>query len=276
MKVEAIGNDFPLINEADARGDLPSLSIAMCDRHFGVGGDGLLTVRMEDDAVRLRMFNPDGTEDFCGNGIRCAARYVYDQGWVDENFTVRHLNRIVPVRVAGSLISTEIGRASYRAEDVPTAAMGELFNATIWSGMDAGMPISLFGSALTTGSTHVVIPTVALPDSATFASVSAKIEVDAMYPSRTSVIWVREIGPNELKIRIWERGVGETLGCGTGSSAAAADYFRRHDRGGEVTVHNPGGTVHIRMDRWDAPISISGQARVVYAGTFIAAAGSPS
>ena len=68
VKVEAIGNDFPLINEADARGDLPSLSIAMCDRHFGVGGDGLLTVRMEDDAVRLRMFNPDGTEDFCGNG----------------------------------------------------------------------------------------------------------------------------------------------------------------------------------------------------------------
>jgi diaminopimelate epimerase len=276
VKVEAIGNDFPLIHETDTLGDLPALAIAMSDRHFGVGGDGLLTVKQENDAVRLRMFNPDGTEDFCGNGIRCAARYVRDLGWVGDEFTLLHLNRVVPVRVAGSLISTEIGRASYRAEDVPTAAIGELFNSTIWSGMDAGMPISLFGSALTTGSTHVVIPTISLPDSATFASVSAKIEVDPQYPQRTSVIWTQEVAPNELKIRIWERGVGETQGCGTGSSAAAADYFRRKNRGGEVFVENPGGTVRIQMDRWDAPITITGQARVVYSGKFIAAKGSPS
>ncbi len=276
MKVEAIGNDFPLILENDAPGELSALAVAMCDRHFGVGGDGLLTVRKEDDAVRVRMFNPDGTEDFCGNGIRCAARYVYDLGWVDEDFVIRHLDRLVPVRVAGTLISTEIGRASYRPEDVPTAASGELFDATIWSGMDAGMPISLFGSALTTGSTHVVIPTVALPDSATFASVSAKIEVDAQYPQRTSIIWSQEVSPDSLKIRIWERGVGETQGCGTGTSAASADYFRRKDRGGEVNVENPGGTIRVKMDRWDAPITITGQARVVYSGTFIAAAGSPS
>ena len=276
VKVEAIGNDFPLIHENDAPGDISALAVAMCDRHFGVGGDGLLTVRKEDDAVRLRMFNPDGTEDFCGNGIRCAARYVYDLGSVDEEFMIRHLDRVVPVRVAGSLIATEIGRASYRPEDVPTAAAGELFDATIWSGMDAGMPISLFGSALTTGSTHVVIPTVALPDSATFASVSAKIEVDAQYPQRTSIIWTQETGPDALKIRIWERGVGETQGCGTGSSAAAADYLRRKNRGGELTVENPGGNITVKMDRWDAPITITGQARVVYYGSFIAAAGSPS
>jgi diaminopimelate epimerase len=70
--------------------------------------------------------------------------------------------------------------------------------------------------------------------------------------------------------------VGETQGCGTGSSAAAADYLRRKNRGGEVMVENPGGTITVKMDRWDAPITITGQARVVYSGSFIAAAGSPS
>jgi diaminopimelate epimerase len=147
--------------------------------------------------------------------------------------------------------------------------MGELFNATIWSGIDAGMPLSLFGSALTTGSTHVVIQTYSLPDDDTFRSVSAKIEIDPMYPQRTSVIWAQEAGPDELKIRIWERGVGETQGCGTGSSAAAADYLRRKNRGGLVKVQNPGGTISVSMDRWSAPITITGEAHVRFRGRFL-------
>lgn len=268
-KVEAIGNDFPLIHADDFSGDLATLAIAICDRHFGVGGDGLLTVQREDEAIRLRMFNPDGTEDFCGNGIRCAARYVHDIGWKDDEFEIRHRDRTIPVKITDSQISTQIGLASYDPDHVPTQAMGELFNATIWSGMDAGMPLSLFGSALTTGSTHVVIQTYSLPDEETFRSVSAKIEVDPMYPQRTSVIWAQEAGPDELKIRIWERGVGETQGCGTGSSAAAADYLRRKNRGGTVKVHNPGGTISVSMDLWNAPITITGEAHVRFRGRFL-------
>ena len=268
-KVEAIGNDFPLIHADDFSGDLATLAVAICDRHFGVGGDGLLTVQREDEAIFLRMFNPDGTEDFCGNGIRCAARYVHDIGWKGDEFEIRHRDRTIPVKIADAQISTQIGLASYDPDQVPTQAMGELFNATIWSGMDAGMPLSLFGSALTTGSTHVVIQTYSLPDEETFRSVSAKIEVDRMYPQRTSVIWAHEAGPDELKIRIWERGVGETQGCGTGSSAAAADYLRRKNRGGPVKVHNPGGTISVSMDRWNAPITITGEAHVRFRGRFL-------
>jgi diaminopimelate epimerase len=161
-----------------------------------------------------------------------------------------------------------IGRADYHPDKVPHRSMRELFNQTVWNGMDAGMPLSLFGSALTTGSTHVVIGTDALPDDGSFFSVSPKIENDPLYPERTSVIWRRELEPNVLEIRIWERGVGETLGCGTGSSAAAADYLRSKGRGGVVEVRNPGGNLRVSMERWDAPITVSGVAEQVFHGRF--------
>jgi diaminopimelate epimerase len=135
--------------------------------------------------------------------------------------------------------------------------------------MDSGMPLSLFGSVLTTGSTHAIIPTTQLPDDDTFFSISPKIEVDPQFPQRTSVIWRQEVEPMHLKIRIWERGVGETQGCGTGSSAAAIDYLRRANRGGTVIVDNPGGTISISAETWESPITIEGTAETVYAGKYL-------
>jgi diaminopimelate epimerase len=211
------------------------------------------------------MFNPDGSEDFCGNGIRCAARHAFDMGWVGFAFIVKHLDRDVPTTVEGEKISTVIGRADYTPERVPQKN-GELFNETVWSGMDSGMPLSLFGSALTTGSTHVVIPTSMLPEDDSFRAISSKIEVDPLYPNRTSVIWSQEVAPMKLQIRIWERAVGETMGCGTGSSAAAVDYLRRKRIGGTVEVVNPGGSVFVTMDSWDAAITVVGHAQAVYEG----------
>jgi diaminopimelate epimerase len=277
-KVQSIGNDFPLIHIEDFKPlidptstidfELARLAAIICDRRFGVGGDGLLTVEKEDDAIRLRMFNPDGTEDFCGNGIRCAANHVHLLGWVGDAFTVRHLGREVPIRIQNGHVFSVIGVADYTPENVPVEGP-ELFNTTVWSGIDGGTPLSLMGSSLSTGSTHTIIPTISLPDDESFVSVSAQIEVDPKFPMRTSVIWRQELSENVLKIRIWERGVGETLGCGTGSAAAAADYLRRKGRGGAVEVQNPGGSVVVRMDKWDAPIEVQGIAHEVYKGSFL-------
>jgi diaminopimelate epimerase len=279
-KLQSIGNDFPLIHLEDVSAMaaetgaseeflLTSLAIQMSDRKFGVGGDGLLALGREESDLRLRMFNPDGSEDFCGNGMRCAALHAHREGWIGRLCSIRHLNQVVPTSLDGDgFVSTVIGSASYDPSEVPTTGIGELFNQNTWSGMDSGMPLSLFGSALTTGSTHVVIPTFALPDDDSFRSVSAKIEVAPQYPKRTSVIWRQELEPMKLKIRIWERGVGETLGCGTGSAAAAADYLRQKQKGGSVSVLNPGGAVVVSMERWDAPITVLGKAEHVYAGAF--------
>ncbi len=267
-KLESIGNDFPLIHADDFTGDLSALAIQVCDRHFGIGGDGLLTLqKVSDGVLKMRMFNPDGTEDFCGNGLRCAAQHAVLEGWVSSPFVLQHLDRTVPVTVDNDQIKTEIGSASYDPNLIPVNATGEPFKVHVWSGMDGGMPLTFHGSVLTTGSTHTVIPTVSIPDDESFRSVSAKIEVDPKFPARTSVIWSKEVAPMHLQIRIWERGVGETQGCGTGSSAAAVDYLRRKGLGGTVRVDNPGGTVEVAMDTWHHPITIAGTARQVFSGT---------
>lgn len=276
-KVQSIGNDFPLLKAEDIDGfalltpeqqtsRLGELAIALCARRFSVGGDGLLVVSSTEGGVHLRMFNPDGTEDFCGNGIRAAARFSFDQGLAGASFNMTHLDRTIPITIDGEKIRTQIGVASYDPDKVPHTLMGELFGATVWTGMDGGVPLSLFGSALSTGSTHTIIHTDRLPDDETFNSVSAKVEVDPKFPQRTSVIWCRRVDPDTLEIRIWERGVGETLGCGTGSSAAAADLMRRRSKGGRVEVRNPGGTVWVEADRWDQPLTLEGAANVVFEG----------
>ncbi|MGV3614459.1 MAG: diaminopimelate epimerase [Fimbriimonas sp.] len=303
-KLQSVGNDFPLVHIDDIRnalafraverlaaapqtdppqapaeaqptpptdevtGFLSELSIAICDRRFGVGGDGLLAIEMEGEALRLRMFNPDGTEDFCGNGIRCAVVHAHAVGWVGTSFTVLHLDREVPAEIGDGRVRTTLGTADYHPERVPTKAYGELFNTTVWSGIDAGQPLSLFGSALTTGSTHTIIPTSSLPDDDSFLAVSPRIETDPMFPDRTSVIWSQEVAPDHLKIRIWERGVGETLGCGTGATAATADYLRRKNRGGAVTVESKGGSLKISAASWFEPLTIEGVAEQVYKGEY--------
>ena len=213
------------------------------------------------------MFNPDGTEDFCGNGLRCAARFAFDQRMVGATFNILHLDRTVPVTVDGALIKTIIGTASYEPKDVPTIIAGELFDETIFAGRDSDWSVVLAGSALSTGSTHVVLPVGSLPDDEGFKAISSRIEVDPRFPQRTSVIWAAREA-EALKIRIWERGVGETLGCGTGSSAAAVDWMRRRKRGGRIEVKNPGGTVWVSADTWSSPITLEGEATTVFQGEF--------
>ena len=278
-KVESIGNHFPLIHLDTVSGATPEeitakltqLSIDMCRHHFGIGGDGLLAVGMEEGDVRLRMFNPDGTEDFCGNGIRCAAMHVHDQGWVGNVFNIRHLDRVVPCTIDGDLIKTMIGTASYAPKDVPTNIQGELYNETIFAARVDDWSVVLQGSALSTGSTHVILPTGSFPDDDGFVKISQKLEHDPRFPQRTSVIWSVRDG-DALKIRIWERGVGETQGCGTGSSAAAIDWMRRRGEGGRIEVKNPGGSVWVSADTWHHPITIEGTAHCPFEGDFPASA----
>lgn len=266
-KVEAIGNDFPLVHLADVSGDeLPELAKKMCDRHFGIGGDGLLALGMEGPYPRLRMFNPDGTEDFCGNGLRCAAIHAHRLGWVDTDFKILHLGKSVRCLIEGESVTTFLGSASYRPADVPTKFESDPengFDRVVWN--DGTREIR--GSSLTTGSTHTVIPG-PLPDDEEFGELGPLLELAPQFPARTSVIWAEALAPMVLSVRIWERGVGETQGCGTGSSAAAMDYLRRIEGSGTVEVRNPGGTVWVSADRWDGPIAIKGGAKEIYSGVW--------
>lgn len=274
-KVEAIGNDFPLVRLEDVpEGALPELAIAMSDRQFGVGGDGLLAFGMVEGKPTLRMFNPDSTEDFCGNGIRAVTRWAYDQGLIPAEAILSHRGLDVPVKVLGEQIETTLPGASYEPKAIPMLGP-ERFDAEIWAGMESGMPLVIRGSALTTGSTHVVLPTAALPADENFHDISKLIEHDDKFPERTSVIWSKKESERVLSIRIWERGAGETQGCGTGSAAAAVDHSRRWGVAGDIEVRNPGGNVTVRIKYWDSPVTIVGTASVVYEGEWLRLAALP-
>jgi len=292
-KLQSIGNDFPLVHlddladllargaaergeierapaaecfvlpdagATDLDGLLMRLTVAMADRRFGVGGDGLLAARKTGEGrVLLRMFNPDGTEDFCGNGLRCAAVHAHAQGWVGDAFTIDHLGREVPVVIGGGEVRTRLGGATYDPAEVPVRGP-ELFRAPL--------PGGRIGSALSTGTTHTIVPVDELPNDEAFFRESPLLENDPIFPDRTSVMWTQTAGPDHLRLRIWERGVGETQGCGTGSTAAAVDYLRAEGRAGRVRVDNPGGTVFVTWEPESNGTEIEGTAELVYAGEY--------
>lgn len=268
-KLESIGNDFVLVESStlpDASDNLlRKLAIEACERRFGVGSDGLLVVAPDGGNLVMRMFNPDGTEDFCGNGLRCAALYAFSKGWVARRFSIKHLTRVVPTEVLPDCsIRTVIGKASFDPHQVPLDEVaGELF----MGGIEL-VEGTVIASAVTTGSTHTVIFVDELPADPYFQRISSQLEEHPLFPERTSVIWVKELASMHLQIRIWERGVGETLGCGTGSSAAVAVYLRKTGFGGSVRVDNPGGTLQVRADSWDHDIEIISKARLLFEGTF--------
>lgn len=293
-KVESVGNDFVLVEASDLPDSsddaLRTLAIRACERRFGIGSDGLLLVTPPpapstsgdgEGVLGLRMFNPDGSEDFCGNGLRCAAVFAKRKGWAKDRMTIHHGWREIPAEILPSgSVRTDMGSASFAPRDVPLdECTGELFMAALEL-EDATLTVS----ALTTGSTHLVIMCDDLPKDRAFGRISRALEHHPLFPMRTSVIWARETGeaealgvenwppntvhstPDTLQIRIWERGAGETLGCGTGSSAAAVVHMRGTGKGGSVIVENPGGRIVVSAERWDSSLSVEGPARVVYTG----------
>lgn len=264
VKVQSLGNDFVLVRAEDVVGlNLPELAIRLCERRFGVGSDGLLVYEVASRGLILqRMFNPDGTEDFCGNGLRCTARRALDLGEVDEAFEFEHLGRVIPARgLADGRIATTLPPAVWSPEGVPTTLDRPWFDLPIevegWSGRV---------SVLSTGSAHLVAFVDRLPDDASFEAVSPQLENHPAFPERVSVMWAENPSPGTVKLRVWERGVGETLACGTGSAATASAYARLTGFKGPVRIVNPGGELVFEVERWDGPLRAAGMAYVVFEG----------
>lgn len=241
-KTETIGNDFVLIHAEDADGlSLPELATAMCDRRFGIGSDGLLVISPKAGSgwdVDLRMFNPDGSEDFCGNGLRCAAHHARRQGWQDGQFRIRQFGQVCQVE-AGEDGTAKCWLAPAVFDPAHIPVLADQPGPVAAAGVE-GIPVS-------TGSAHFIVFVRELPDDKTFHDLSPQIENHPLFPDRVSVMWTLRDGPGLLRLRIWERGAGETLGCGTGSSAAAAAAGRLFGDSGEMDVINPGGLLKVEL-----------------------------
>lgn len=259
-KVQSVGNDFVLI-EACPGLDYPRLARELCARSFGIGSDGLLVFE-PGPTIALRMFNPDGTEDFCGNGLRCAALYARERGFVSEDrFDIHQLGRVIGIRFVGDEIKTKLDPGTYEPGLVPVLADEPLVEEPLEV---AGRTYKVH--AISTGSTHLVIPVDRLPGDDEFFEVSPLLENHPIFPERTSIMWMERLDTGHIRLRIWERGVGETLGCGTGSTAAAIVYCRRLGFQGKVRVDNPGGALTVKLANWDDAPVITGQAELVFTG----------
>lgn len=271
-KVEGLGNHFVLIDETRAQcEDWPSLARAVCAEGTGVGADGLLVVAPPSDAGVLRamrMYNPDGTEDMCGNGLRCIAHvavadYAEDAGRAVRIETIAG-TREARVWDAGSVeatVRTSLGSPRLNPEDMPAEFSGESV---------LGEELAVGGRALrvclvSMGTPHCVIfgPH---PTEAIFRELSPMIEEHPRFPERISVMWAEEVSSHELSLRIWERAAGETLACGTGAAASAVAGILTGRVESPVAVSMPGGALTIEWLGPDAEVYQVGQSRRVYTG----------
>lgn len=258
VKMQTIGNDFVLVRESDIGGMSPNgIAQLTGNRRFSVGHDGLLVVAPESRGLRVRFFNPDGTEDFCGNGLRCAGLFAFQEGWVGSTFEQRQNGLVIRTVVNQGTVTTQMPAAEFDPVLVPVCSTSEWIEREVEG---------VKGTALSTGSTHFVVFTHELPESPEFERVSAMIENSPVFPQKTTVMWSKMEDSHLVDVRIWERGVGETLGCGTGAIAVAVVLARKTDSNGLFTIRSGGGDLEIDIEKWNLPVKVASQPKRVFRG----------
>ena len=257
LKMHGAGNDFVLIDETRGSCGLsPDDAPWICDRHLGVGADGVLLVRRDPDGVhRMVIWNADGSvAEMCGNGIRCVARYLReDLGLRADPIPIRTDAGPRPCRVEAQgqryLVTVAMGRAEVAVADETVQVGGR----------------ALRFRRVSTGNPHAVIASV---DPMTDArALGAAIETDPLFPARTNVEFVREDAPDRLTVVVHERGCGITQACGTGATAVAAARLKGDPQryGTRCEIALPGGSVVVSR-RNDGELLLSGEAEVVFRG----------
>ena len=262
-KMQGAGNDFIVVQGEEH--NWAALAPLLCSRRRGIGADGILVALPSEKAdLRMRMFNPDGTEDECGNGLRCICLYAHHLGLVQGRaFTVETLSGIRACEVLESgarpMVRTGLGRADLRPSSVPV----------VWpEGNALGYPLRLGAEtldaySLSTGTAHTVI--FEIPDEARFQHLSPRIEVHPLFPERTSVLWTKIESQERARVRIWERGAGETLACGTGAAAVAVAAYVSERAGPRLEVVSRGGTLTVEVSE-NLEIELTGPAEFVFEG----------
>lgn len=270
-KWQGIGNDYLVLEEESLPVALgPDAVTVLCDRHVGVGSDGILVVGRPTGAVaeavaRMRVFNPDGSEsEMCGNGIRIFARYLAATGQVQgAEFAVETLSGGIrsSLQPDGG-VRVDMGTARFVSANIaPQPAGGDVVDSTLSAG---GQEYRF--TFVDVGNPHCVI---VVDDPASFdvADVGSLIECHPLFPSRVNVEFIRVRPDGSVQMRVWERGVGETQACGTGATAVGAACVRLGLAASPVLVHLPGGDLTIEVKAGDPfRVFMTGPAEEVFTG----------
>ncbi|RAM52711.1 MAG: diaminopimelate epimerase [Hapalosiphonaceae cyanobacterium JJU2] len=266
-KYHALGNDYLVINPQDLPFTLtPDRIKAICDRHFGIGSDGILFGPLPSEIAEfaLRIFNPDGSEaEKSGNGLRIFSRYLWDLGLVSEkSFTIQTVGGIVRslVKDASKTVQVEMGKVSFWSDEIPV--VGDHREVIRESICVDDQTFSF--CAATIGNPHCVIP---LPEVTPILAkqYGPKLEIHPSFPKRINVQFMKVLNRNQIQIEIWERGAGYTLASGSSSSAAAAVAHKLGLCDADITVQMPGGLIDIQIKN-DFTVIMTGSVTKIFEG----------
>lgn len=270
-KLQGAGNDFVLVETDGKHYDWSKLAVAMCHRHFGVGADGLLLLSL-GDGLGMRMFNPDGSEsEACGNGLRCLVRYALDKGLIDNKVAEIAVATKAGVRKARLysegktvVIQVGMGEPKFGADNIPVTVETKTAEPIL----DYPLTIDdrkLALSFVSMGNPHAVCfieqPVADFP----LSQIGPRVEKHPISPNRTNFEVARVISPKQIEARVWERGVGETLACGSGACGIAIIAKLHGYTDSSVDIILPGGTLSVE---WEGrgEVFLSGPAEIVFSG----------
>ncbi len=291
-KVQGAGNDFILVEASEVNPRWSQMAVAMCDRHFGIGADGLLLLLPSHLAdFQMHIFNPDGSEaEACGNGLRCLVKYVIDKGllsrkvdkislgrglantetWEISVETVAGIRqaRIYRARGKPAKIQVGMGEPKFGAKDIPVVIKPEVENLVDITMLSRHLSIGdreLLLNFVSMGNPHAVYfwhyPVSDFP----LSQLGPEVEQHKMFPNRVNFEVANVINRRQIEARVWERGVGETLACGTGACAVAVAAQLLGYIDDSVEIKLPGGTLDVEWDK-EGEVLLSGPAEIVFTG----------
>lgn len=272
-KMHGAGNDYIYIDATRTTPEnLPDLARKMSDVHFGIGSDGLVAIMLSDVAdFRMRMFNSDGSEaEMCGNASRCIGKYVYDLGLTDKTevsletlagIKILHLH-VFDGRV--DAVTVDMGEPVLSPDKVPVLSSNREAKVAETE-IIAGKPYAI--TAVSMGNPHAVIFTDRITDEMVLGE-GPVLETAEIFPRKANIEFARVIDPSTIEMRVWERGTGETLACGTGACATAVAAVLNGLTGRKVDIRLRGGVLSIDWDENTGHVMMTGPAEFICDGVF--------
>tara|TARA_R110002095_G_scaffold23227_1_gene24700 strand:- start:4892 stop:5731 length:840 start_codon:yes stop_codon:yes gene_type:complete len=271
-KMHGAGNDYVYVNcfEETLPQDIASLAIQVSDRHKGIGSDGLILICPSEKAdAQMRMFNADGSEsEMCGNGIRCVAKYVYDHGIAQQQSLKIETGAGIlnlDLELSGQKVSqvrVNMGKPVLVGSEIPTLLPGD---PPVNADLDLGGDV-IQVTCVSMGNPHCITFVEEINDHWVHV-IGPRVEIHPMFPNRVNAEFIEVLSPTELKMRVWERGSGETQACGTGACATAVAGVLTGRSERNVLIHLPGGDLRLEWAE-SGDVFMTGPAVEVYEGVW--------
>ncbi len=273
IKMHGLGNDYVYMDGINQKIDNRSeLAKKISDRHFGIGSDGLIIICKSDVAdFRMQMFNSDGTEaEMCGNGIRCVGKFVYDNGFTNKkNLTIETLAGIKNLELITEddkvkEVKVDMGEPILESEKIPVITKESPVKNLNLNVIDMDFKFT----CVSMGNPHAIAFINEDVTSFDVEKYGKLVEVNSLFPRRTNVEFINILSKDRIKMRVWERGAGETLACGTGACASTVAAILNGYTDNKITVELLGGNLEIEWNKEDNHIYMTGPATTVFKGVY--------